>query len=117
MAVFPDSAADLRSVRGPIAGAGALNTGRPLARCLPEGGSFSSDPRSEPRGLVSQHEALQRLRRGGGRVPMVDGLVAGVADHEGFSAHPGHEVCPPGLRPSCPNEIGELADLVDSTSA
>jgi hypothetical protein len=26
-------------------------------------GSFSSDPRSEPRGLVSQHEALQRLRR------------------------------------------------------
>jgi hypothetical protein len=46
-------------------------------------------------------------------VPVVDGLVAGAADHEGFPAHPGHEVCPPGLRPSCPGEVGELADLVD----
>ena len=77
------------------------------------GGSFSSDPRSEPRGLVSQHEALQRLRREGDRVPVVDGLVAGDADHEGLSAHPGHELRPPGLRPSCPCEVGELADLVD----
>ena len=87
------------------------NTGRPLARCPPKDGSFSSDPRSEPRGLVSQHEALQRLRREGGRVPVVDGLVAGVADHEGLPAHPGHELRPPGLRLSCPGEVGELADL------
>ena len=89
------------------------NTGRPLARCPPGGGSFSSDPRSEPRGLVSQHGALQRLLRGGGRVPVVDGLVAGTADHEGFPAHPGHELRPPGLCPSRPGEVGELADLVD----
>ena len=77
------------------------------------GGSFSSDPRSEPRGLVSQHEALQRLRREGDRVPVVDGLMAGSADHEGFPAHLGHELRPSGLRPSCPGKVGELADLVD----
>jgi hypothetical protein len=46
-------------------------------------------------------------------VPVVDGLVAGVADHEGFPAHSGHEVRPPGLWPSCPGEVGECADLVD----
>src|SRR6185437_7538494 len=92
---------------------GALYTGRPLARCPQWGGSFSSAPRSEPRGLVSQHEALQRLRREGDRVPVVDSLMAGSADHEGFPAHPGHELCPPGLRPSCPGEVGEFADLVD----
>src|ERR1017187_3784417 len=88
------------------------HTGRPLARCPPVGGSFSSDPRSGPRGLVSQHEALQRLRRGGGRVPVVDGLVAGGSDHEGLPAHPGHELRPPGLRPSRPGEVSEFADLV-----
>jgi hypothetical protein len=87
------------------------STPGPLARCPPVGGSFSSDPRSEPRGLVSQHEALQRLRREGGRLPKVDGLVTGTADHEGFPAHLGHELRPPGLRPSRPGEVGELADL------
>ena len=46
-------------------------------------------------------------------MPVVDGLMAGSADHEGFPAHPGHELCPPGLRPSCPGEVGEFADLVD----
>jgi tetratricopeptide (TPR) repeat protein len=43
----------------------------------------------------------------------MDGLMAGDADHEGFPAHPGHELRPSGLRPSCPGEVGELADLVD----
>lgn len=46
-------------------------------------------------------------------MPVVDGLVAGVADHEGFPAYLGHEVCPPGLWPYCPGEVGECADLVD----
>ena len=46
-------------------------------------------------------------------MPVVYGLVAGDADHEGFPAHPGHELRPSGLRPSCPGEVGELADLVD----
>ena len=58
------------------------------------GGSFSSDPVRTPRAVVSQHEALQRLRRDGGRMP-VDGLVAGSADDEGLSAHPGDELRPP----------------------
>ena len=44
----------------------------------------------------------------------MDGLMAGDADHEGFPVHPGHELRPSGLRPSCPGEVGELADLVDS---
>jgi hypothetical protein len=39
--------------------------------------------------------------------------MAGDADHEGFPAHPGHELRPSGLRASCPGEVGELADLVD----
>ena len=35
------------------------NTGRPVARCLSCGRSFSTGPRSEPRGPVSEHVALQ----------------------------------------------------------
>lgn len=46
-------------------------------------------------------------------MPVVDGLVAGAAGYEGFPAHPGHEVRPSGLWPSCPGEVGEFADLVD----
>jgi hypothetical protein len=46
-------------------------------------------------------------------VPVVDGLMAGGADHEGLAVHPGHELRPSGLSPSCPYEVGELADLVD----
>ena len=35
------------------------NTGRPVARCLSCGRPFSTGPRSEPRGPVSEHVALQ----------------------------------------------------------
>ena len=35
------------------------NTGRPVARCLSCDRSFSTGPRSEPRGPVSEHVALQ----------------------------------------------------------
>jgi len=37
------------------------------------------------------------LRRVGGDVPVVDGLVAGVADHEGLAPFPGHDGRPEGL--------------------
>src|SRR5437867_4692302 len=88
------------------------NTGGPTARCLPCGRSFSADPRSEPRGHLSMHVALQWLCRGSGEGARVDGLVAGDADDERLPAHLGHALRPRGLRASRPGEIGELADLV-----
>src|SRR5260370_39374243 len=78
-----------------------------------EGWSFSSGPRSEPRGPVSRHVALQGLfRECGGWLPGVDGLVAGDADHEGLPAHGGHEVRALGLLPCRPGEGGEPPDMV-----
>jgi hypothetical protein len=53
------------------------------------------------------------LLRESGWLSCVDGLVAGGADHEGLPAHLGHELCPRGLWPSRPGEVGEFADLVD----
>jgi len=37
----------------------------------------------------------------------VDGVVAGLADHEGFTPFPGHELCPRGLWPSRLSEVGQ----------
>lgn len=42
-----------------------------------------------------------------------NGLVAGVADHEGLAPHPGHERRPRRLVCAELVELGELADLVD----
>src|SRR5215472_10258361 len=89
------------------------NTGRPAARCLPCGRPFSAGPRSEPRGRVSAHVALQWLCRGGGEGARVDGLMAGDADDERLPAHLGHELRPRGLGSSWPGEVSEPADLVD----
>src|SRR4051794_521360 len=89
------------------------NTGRPVARCLSCARSFSTGPRSEPRGPVSEHLALQRLCRDGGAVARVDGLVAGGADDERLPAHFGHELCPRGLWASRSGEVGEFADLMN----
>jgi integrase len=52
------------------------------------------------------------LRRDCGWLPVVDGIVAGVADHEGFSAFPCHERRPRGLVLTRLAEAGEFADLV-----
>jgi hypothetical protein len=46
-------------------------------------------------------------------MPVVDGVMAGVADHEGLSPFPGHEVRPCRLVCSGLVELGEFADLVD----
>src|SRR4051794_34500704 len=89
------------------------NTGRPVARCLSCARSFSTGPRSEPRGPVSEHVALQRLCRDGGEVARVDGLVAGGADNQRLPAHVGHELCPRGLWASRSGEVGEFADLMN----
>src|SRR5215472_3480492 len=83
------------------------NTGRPAARCLPCGRPFSAGPRSEPRGRVSVHVALQWLCRGGGEGARVDGLMAGDADDERLPAHLGHELRPRGLGSSWPGEVSE----------
>ena len=71
-------------------------------------------PPSEPRGhrfrctwLSSDYSVSARW------LPVVDGLVAGGADHEGLALRSGHELRPRGLWPSRPGEVGELADLVD----
>ncbi len=45
--------------KGARASGTPFNTGRPVARCLSCGRPFSTDPRSEPRGPVSEHVALQ----------------------------------------------------------
>jgi hypothetical protein len=50
-------------------------------------------------------------------VAVVDGLVAGVTDHEGLASFPGHECRPVGLsRVGCA-ETGEFADLMHEHSA
>src|SRR5712691_2689761 len=89
------------------------DTDRPAARYLPCGRPFSAGPRSEPRGHVSVHVALQWRRRGGGEGARVDGLMAADADDERLPAHFGHEFGPRGLRTSRPGEVSELADLVN----
>jgi hypothetical protein len=48
-----------------------------------------------------------------GGLPCVDGVVAGLADHEGFTPFPGHEFCPRGLWSSRCGQVGKLVDLVD----
>src|SRR5262249_32439469 len=52
------------------------------------------------------------LRRVRCLLPVVDGVVAGVADHEGLALFPGHECRPGGLVWSGFPELRELADLV-----
>ena len=54
---------------------------------------------------------LLRGCRGG--LPCVDGVVAGLADHEGLALPFCHELCPRGLWSSRCDEVGEFADLVD----
>src|SRR5215467_9806912 len=88
-------------------------SGRPLARCLPGGRSFSSGLRPEPDVIVSDHPALQWLFRGcRGGVPVVDLVVAGRADDQRLAPHPGHELGPLRLWPPRVGEIGEGADVV-----
>ena len=42
--------------------------------------------------------------------------MAGSADHEGLPAHPGHELRPPGLRPSWPARSASLRTWWISTA-
>ena len=77
-----------------------------------------------PRGLPPNHAGTFRctwlssdLRRGGGGLPVMDGVVAGAADHQGLAPLPGHDGHPRGLACSGFAEAGEVADLVHEHSA
>ena len=89
------------------------NTGRPAARCLSCGRSFSAGPRSEPRGHLSMHVALQWLCRDGGEVAAWMAWWQGAQTMSVFLRIWAMCFRPRGLWASRPGEVGELADLVD----
>jgi hypothetical protein len=73
---------------------------------------LSAQPSPNPVEIFRCTRLSGDLRRVGGGLPVVDGLVAGVADHEGLGPFPGHEGRLHGLARSRFSQAGELADSV-----